>query len=108
MSFIDTPTTAQRLIARRAKEARLRLGWSRTELARRSGVSSPTIREFERSGRIGLSRLLAIAGSLRALDEFVGLFPPPPARSLDELEARAVGPRRQRGRTLTPASRSVD
>lgn len=77
------------------------MGWSRKELAHRSGVSSATIREFERTGRIGLSRLLAIAGSLRALDRFGDLFPQPRAESLDELERRAATPRRQRGRTVS-------
>ena len=105
MSFMDTPASVQRDLAGRAKAARLRLGWSRAELAHRSGVASATIREFERSGRIGLSRLLAIAASLRVLEPFNGLFPAPAARCLDELEAREAGPSRRRGRTLTAAAR---
>ncbi len=101
MTLVITPMSVQQTLAARAREARLRIGWSRTELAHRSGVSSATIREFERTGRIGLSRLLAIAGSLRALDQFGDLFPAPPAESLDELERRAAAPRRQRGRTVS-------
>lgn len=98
--FIVTPNAAARLIAERAKTARLRRGWSRRELAVRAGVAPETVKGFEQTGRITISRLLAIAGALGALQEFAELFPAPVARSLDDLEP-VVTPR-QRGRTLTP------
>jgi hypothetical protein len=64
-------------------------------------VPVPTIRAFERTGQIGVSRLLLLAGSLGALAEFGALFPAPVAQSLAELEARSVGVTRTRGRTLS-------
>ncbi len=95
--LLETPASALRRIADRARDARLRRNWSREELARRAGVSPELIKSFENSGRIGLVRLLALAAALGALDEFSALFPPPPARSLDELESDATRTR-QRGR----------
>ena len=49
-----------------------------------------TLKLFERTGRISLERLLRIASALDSLAEFENLFAPPPARSLDEIEARAT------------------
>jgi transcriptional regulator with XRE-family HTH domain len=100
LPLLETPATALRGLAERARAARLRRDWSRLELARRAGVSPAMIRNFEKNGRIGLVRLLALAAALGALDEFTQLFPPPPARSLDELEATTLVRTRQRGRTL--------
>lgn len=108
MSLLESPATILQGIAARAKAARLRRGWSRDELARRAGVSAPTIRDFERTGRIGLVRLLALAGALGALAEFGAVLPTPPARSLEELEP--AGPVRKRGRTtsIAPGSGGKD
>lgn len=102
MSLIESPADILLGIAKRAKEGRLRRGWSRVELARRAGVSAPMIRDFERTGRIGLVRLLALAGALGALAEFSTLFPAPPLRSLDDLDPAT--PMRKRGRTLRPGA----
>lgn len=97
--FIIAPGSVARLIAERAKAARLGRGWSRQELARRAGISPETIKGFEQTGRITFGRLLAIAGALGALTEFAELFPAPVARSLDDLESAV--PVRQRGRTVS-------
>lgn len=77
------------------RDRRLDLGWSRAVLAEKAGVSEATIKVFERSGQITLSRLLLIARALGALAGFAALFEAPAARSLDELEGRQR--RRQRG-----------
>lgn len=100
LPLLETPATVLRGLATRVRDARLRRDWSREELARRAGVSPAMIRNFEKSGRIGLVRLLALATALGALDEFVRLFPAPPARSLEELDASTSARPRQRGRTL--------
>jgi transcriptional regulator with XRE-family HTH domain len=65
-------------------------------LAEKTGVSEATIKIFERSGQITLSRLLLIARALGALGGFATLFEAPAARSLEELEGRQRT--RQRGR----------
>ena len=83
-------------LAARVRALRLARAWSRATLAEKAGVSEGTIKVFERSGQITLSRLLLLARALDALPAFEGLFLPPAARTLDELEARHKP--RQRGR----------
>lgn len=85
-------------LALRLRELRLRQGWSRRTLALRSGVSPASLERFERTGKISLESLLKLAHALARLAEFEGLFKPPPAQSLDELERRAEQPLRKRGR----------
>ena len=101
LSLDSTPSAMQALLAERARILRVGRGWSRAELSLRSGVPVATIRAFEQTGQIGVSRLLLLAGSLGALAEFGALFPAPVAQSLAELEARSAGVTRKRGRTLS-------
>ena len=89
-----------RELAERVRRFRIELGWTQAELARRAGVALPTLRLFERTGKISLMRLIRIASVLRALDAFERLFERPPATSLEEIEARQT--KRQRGRTVIP------
>ena len=95
---LTSPGALLRQIARRAVTRRLALGWTRDELARRSGVAPDTLKRFEQTGHVSLERLLKIAVALDAVAEFGGLFPPPEAASLAELDALAAVRRRQRGR----------
>lgn len=97
---ITTPEETERKLADRLREERLRLGWKQDTLARRSGVSVPTIRRYERTGRTSLRNLLRLCYALGRLDEFADLLSPPPASSIAELEARATAQgkgRRRRG-----------
>ncbi len=95
---LSSSGAVQRQIARRAVARRVALGWTREELAERSGVAVGTLKRFEQTGQVSLERLLKIAVALDALPEFGGLFPEPAAASLDELEARAAARRRVRAR----------
>ncbi len=92
----QSPQELAKLLARRVHDLRLARGWGRAELAERTGVSEATIKVFERSGQITLSRLLLLARALDALGPFGALFEPPAARSLEELEKKPKT--RQRGR----------
>jgi HTH-type transcriptional regulator / antitoxin HipB len=94
--IINTPPEVASALASRVRALRLARGWSRGVLAEKAGVSEATIKAFERTGQITLSRLLLLARALDALAPFAGLFAPPVARTLDELEARQKP--RQRGR----------
>jgi transcriptional regulator with XRE-family HTH domain len=100
LSLISSPTDICRELAARARRFRIELGWTQAELARRAGVALPTLRLFERTGKISLERLVMIASALRALDAFERLFERPAATSLEEIEARQT--KRQRGRTVSP------
>ena len=87
---LHTPEDIERQLADRLRQERLRLGWKQSTLAERSGVSVPTIRRTERSGRTSLRSLLRLCHALGRLDEFAHLLAPPPASSLAELEARSA------------------
>lgn len=96
---LHTPASIERQLAGRLRAERLRQGWKQTTLAERSGVSAPTIRRYERTGRTSLRNLLHLCHALGRLDEFEALLAPPRASTLAELEARATAgaPGRQRG-----------
>lgn len=103
MSFLlHTPAEVARGLADRVRGRRLHRGWTQEELAERAGVALPTLKLFERSGKISLDRLLRIASVLGALDDFQKPFSPLPAASLDELEAQLAAPKRRYGRRRAP------
>ena len=70
-----------RQLARRVRAERLRRGWKQSTLAERSGVSLPTVRRYERTGRTSIENLLRICYALGRLGEFAGLLKPPAAAS---------------------------
>lgn len=91
------------MLAGRIKVLRLERTWTQEETAERAGLALPTYRMFERTGRISLERLLRLASVLDALAGFDQLFALAPATSLAELEQRAEGPTRRRGRPRAQA-----
>jgi transcriptional regulator with XRE-family HTH domain len=94
---LRSPREVAELLARRVKALRLQRGWTQQEIADRSGIALATYRQFERSGRISLERLLKLAVILDAQASFDNLFTLPPARSLSELEDEDR-PTRKRGK----------
>jgi transcriptional regulator with XRE-family HTH domain len=96
---LHQPDEIVRQLANRIRAERLRRAWKQETLANRSGVSLPTVRRYERTGRTSIGNLLKLCQALGRLDEFNDLLKPPPAASLAELEARSSGstPRRKRG-----------
>lgn len=95
---LETPEQTRESLARRLREVRLARGWKQTTLAARSGVSLGSLRRFEESGKVSLENLLDLAFALGRLDDFEGLFQPPPANSIAELEAAAKRTTRKRGK----------
>lgn len=83
-------------LGQRAKEARLRLNWSRQSLAERSGVPASSIKRFESTGLIGSAALVNILFALDRLDELGHLFAANEVPSIRELDL--MKNRRQRGR----------
>lgn len=96
LSLIESPSEVIRALALRVRALRLEREWTQAELGRRAEVALPTLRVFERTGKISLERLVRLAIALDALGNFDALFALPAVRSLDELEARET--KRQRGR----------
>jgi transcriptional regulator with XRE-family HTH domain len=96
---LHTPEEMARLLARRLRDERLRREWKQATMAERSGVSLPTVRRYERTGRTSVKNLLKLCHALGRLDEFADFLKPPPAESIAELEARydATAPKRKRG-----------
>jgi len=94
---LGSPEEISRLLGERIRGLRLHLGWKRSTLAERSGVSVPTISRFERTGRTSLETLLRLCHALGHLDDFSDLLQVPEARSVAELEARVKRPVRKRG-----------
>jgi transcriptional regulator with XRE-family HTH domain len=96
---LHSPDEIARLLATRVRIERLRRGWKQETLAGRSGVSLPTIRRYERTGRTSVGNLLRLCHALGQLDAFTELLKPPPASSIAELEARSAAdaPTRKRG-----------
>jgi len=95
---LHNPDEIASLLAERVRAERLRREWKQETLAERSGVSLPTIRRYERTGRTSLENMLKLCHALGRLDEFADLLKPPPASSIDELAARTASkPKRKRG-----------
>ena len=96
---LNTPEEIVRQLADRVRGDRLRRGWKQSTLAERSGVSLPTLRRYERTGRTSLENLLRLCFALGRLDEFAELLKPPAARTMADLEAMdaASQPKRKRG-----------
>jgi len=93
-----TPNEVARSLADRTRALRLADRWTRDTLAMRAGVSSASLKRFERTGKGSLELLLKVAHALGRLDEFGRLLEPPPARSIAELERRAEARPPRRGR----------
>ena len=91
-----TPQDALQELAARVKARRLALNLSQEGLATRAGVSTGTIKRFEKIGQISVDSLLAIAFVLGSSDDFDNLFKPRKAIPVDDPNEAAHAP--QRGR----------
>jgi transcriptional regulator with XRE-family HTH domain len=95
---LQTPGEIAHLLSGRIRTLRLARGWTQQELAERSGITLPSYRRFERTGKIALERLLRIAIALDARAGFDQLFAVPAAQSLAELRRLTTQPTPRRGR----------
>jgi len=95
---LHTPNEVGRLLADRAKADRLLKGWKRETLAERAGVTCASLKRFESTGKASLELVLKVAHALGCLNEFEGLFRPPVALTMSELEKRSERRTRTRGR----------
>ncbi len=91
-----SPEEYGRELAGRARQRRLEADLSQAGLAKRAGITTSSLKRFERTGEIALERLVRIAVALGASSGFELLLAQPLVRSLDEIIA-APGTR-QRGR----------
>lgn len=85
---LQNPNDKLEALGKRAQTRRMQLGLRQEDLARRSGVSTPTIKRFERTGEIGTLLLAKIAVVLGSLDDIDNVFNVSVASSIAELEAQ--------------------
>jgi len=95
---LHDPDEVRTLLSGRVRQLRLLAGWKQSTLSEHAGISLPTVRRFERTGRTSLENFLRICHALGHLDEVATLLNPPPARSLQDLERRSSRRLPQRGR----------
>ena len=93
---MQTAHGIMRGIGQRLRDRRLAGGLTQDQLAKRAGVSRPTLIRMEAGGNIGLEPLVRVAMALDAGAEFLGLFPPVDRRSLDQILADQRKPQRAR------------
>jgi transcriptional regulator with XRE-family HTH domain len=81
------PDETQALLAHRIRNIRLAKLWKQDTLAKRSGVSLPTIRRYEATGQTSIKNFLKICFVLGLLDDITSWIIEPKAQSIAELEA---------------------
>lgn len=87
---LTSPAEILKCVATRMKHRRIDSNLTQRELASRSGVSYGSLRLFEETGKASFEAVVKIAFALEAETEFEALFPPRPARTLDEIVGRPV------------------
>lgn len=99
---MKSPAKIMRELADRIKFLRLQRHWSRQELAEYAKINVYSLKRFERTGNIALSRLLALAAALDALEDFNHILKPRERVQIDEwkVPTRVI---RQRGRRVNRA-----
>lgn len=85
--MLETPEELRRGIGARVRARRLGLNVTQGEAAARAGVSYAAWRRLEASGAASIEVLVRAAIALKAEDGIAGLFPAPPAASLEALIA---------------------
>lgn len=98
MSSIKLPNEVARLLAGRLRDRRIEHNWSREELSRRSGVTIASIRRFETTSEISLTRFLKLCFTLHALVDFQNLLKPSPPTTIAQIESQLKQKKRQRAR----------
>ena len=69
-----TPAQIARAAAERARTRRLALGITQEDAAARAGISTPTLKRFEKNGRMGFDSVIRLGVALDAIDGFDQLF----------------------------------
>jgi len=77
-------------VAARMKRRRIDFNLTQRDLAERSGVPYASLRLFEEKGKASFEAVVKIAFALEAESEFEALFPPRPAKTLQDIIGRPV------------------
>jgi transcriptional regulator with XRE-family HTH domain len=87
---LTSPAEIMERVAARMKRRRIDAEITQRDLAERSGVSYGSLRLFEETGKASFESVVKIAFALEAEAEFESLFPPRPAKTIDEIVGRPV------------------
>lgn len=97
--MLETPVELTTGLGARIQARRAAMGITQAEAARRSGVSYSTWRRMETIGKASIDDMVRAALILRCEHDLDGLFPAPPASSMDDLlkqQAKAKAPKMRR------------
>lgn len=97
--MLETPLELTTGLGARIQARRAAMGITQAEAARRSGVSYSTWRRMETIGKASIEDMVRAALVLRCERDLDGLFPTPPAASMDDLlkqQAKAQAPTARR------------
>ena len=75
------------ILSAKAKSLRLQKNLRQSDLARKSGLSLPTIRVFEKTGLISFANLIKITRALGVIETLCALFPPLPMMDIEQMIA---------------------
>ncbi len=94
-----TVSSSQEKLSENLRERRLAMGFTQQGLSSRSGVSLPSLRKFEQSGRISLESFTKLLMVLGGLEDMVTALKPKQTKfnSIDEVLADQEPPKRKRG-----------
>jgi transcriptional regulator with XRE-family HTH domain len=96
--FLQTSHGILREMGLRIRDRRIAADLTQAQLAKRAGVSRPTVTRLEAGENIGIEPLVRLAIALEAAAEFGTLFPPADTRSFDDILAAQRKPQRVRHR----------
>ncbi len=94
-----TVSSTQEELSKNLREKRLAMGLTQKGLSARSGVSLPSLRKFEQSGRISLESFAKLLMVLGGLEDVAAATKPKQERfsSIDEVLAGGEPSKRKRG-----------
>ena len=83
------------ILCAKAKALRLQKNRRQSDLAKKSGLSLPTISAFEKTGLISFANLLKISRALGTIETLSALFPPLPVIDIEQLISDQKKPRKR-------------
>lgn len=95
---LASPRELAELVAKRARERRLRLRRSQAGVAAAAGLSLPTYKRFEHGQDVGFNVVIKVTLALGCEEQVAALFQPPARRSIDEILEEQRLPQRIRNR----------
>lgn len=105
--MLKTSTELTFDLGARIQARRAAMGITQTEAARRSGVSYSTWRRMETLGKASIEDMVRAALVLRCEQDLDGLFPPPPAASMDDLLKQQTNAQAPKARRRARSGHSV-